>query len=121
MKEKVVVLGASNKEERYSYKAFRLLLENGHTVIPVHPKLEQIDGIEVVHDLSDIKDNIDTITVYLAPERSEKLIGKLMELKPRRIITNPGTESEAIEKAASQTGIEVIKACTLVMLRTEQF
>ena len=35
----VAVLGASNKPERYSFKAVRLLREMGHTAFPVHPAL----------------------------------------------------------------------------------
>lgn len=121
MSETVVVLGASNKKDRYSYKAMMLLQEHGHSVIPVHPKLEEIEGVKVVNDLSDIKEVVDTVTVYLAPERSAKLIDKIIALKPKRVFTNPGTESKEIDEACAKTGIEVVKACTLVMLRTGQY
>lgn len=121
MSETVVVLGASNKEDRYSYKAMILLQEHGHKVIPVHPKLEEIEGVKVVNDLSNIKELVDTFTVYLAPERSAKIIDKIIALNPKRVITNPGTESKEIDEACAKVGIEVVKACTLVLLRTNQF
>lgn len=121
MPETVVVLGASNKEDRYSYKAMKLLQEHGHKVIPVHPKLVEIEGIKVRNDLLDVKESIDTVTVYLAPERSAKIIDNIISLKPKRIITNPGTESQEIDDACAEAGIEVVKACTLVLLRTSQF
>jgi predicted CoA-binding protein len=35
----VAVLGASNKPDRYSYKAVMLLKEMGHAPYPVHPTL----------------------------------------------------------------------------------
>jgi hypothetical protein len=34
---------------------------------------------------------------------------------------NPGTEDDAHEKRLTENGIEVERACTLVMLRTGQF
>ena len=40
-KMNVAVLGASNKPDRYSYKAIKLLQECGHHVFPVHPKLQE--------------------------------------------------------------------------------
>lgn len=35
---------------------------------------------------------------------------------PKRIIFNPGTENQTFEKMAEEKGIEVLNACTLVML-----
>ena len=43
----VAVLGASNKPERYSFKAVRMLREKGHTPFPVHPALTEVDGLPV--------------------------------------------------------------------------
>ena len=55
-KERVVIVGASDNPERYSNRALLLLRKHGHEVIPVHPKLAEIDGIKVVPDLSAITD-----------------------------------------------------------------
>lgn len=53
-KERVAVLGASNKTERYSNQAVRLLLEYAHQVIPVHPALNSIENSPVWANLDDI-------------------------------------------------------------------
>jgi hypothetical protein len=42
-------------------------------------------------------------------------------LGPDRVIMNPGTESDEIEEELNARGIAVLRACTLVMLRTGQF
>jgi hypothetical protein len=34
---------------------------------------------------------------------------------------NPGTESDELEEELNGKGIAVLRACTLVMLRTDQF
>ena len=65
----VAVLGASNKPERYSYQAVRLLREKGHTPYPVHPVLTEVDGLRVWPSLRLIPDPVDTLTVYLSPQR----------------------------------------------------
>ena len=119
--ETVVVLGASPKPERYSNQAVRALVEHGHRVIPVHPLLKKIAGVVVVPALSGIKDPVNTLTLYVGPERGKELLQDMINLDPDRVIMNPGTESDEIEEALNAKGIAVLRACTLVMLRTGQF
>jgi predicted CoA-binding protein len=120
-KQTVVVLGASPKAERYSNKAVRLLLEHGHQVIPVHPVVAEIEQLPVVHALDHIQRPVDTVTVYLSPERSGSLEKDIRALKPERVIFNPGTENPELKKALECDGVEVEEACTLVLLNTGQF
>ncbi|KHD89596.1 MAG: CoA-binding protein [Bdellovibrio sp. ArHS] len=120
MKEKVAILGASKNPERYSYLALKMLQEYGHTVFPVNPGLEEIEGVPVSASLNDLK-NIDTVTLYMNPTNLQAHVDKILQLKPRRVIFNPGTESRDIEATLQKAGIETLEACTLVMLRTNQF
>ena len=117
----VVVLGASNKTHRYSYKAIKLLKQHGHNIIPIHPKLSDINGLSVVANLSNIHDKVDTLTLYIGAERSKLLIDEIIALKPKRIIFNPGTESKKLVKKLSQAKIPFIHGCTLIMLETNEF
>ena len=61
----VAILGASPDPERYAFKAQRLLKEHGHRVIPVNAKEAVIDGDATVAELRDIKDAVDTLTLYV--------------------------------------------------------
>jgi len=119
--ETVVVLGASPKPERYSNQAVRALVEYGHRVIPVHPMLKKIAGVPAVAALSIVKDPVNTLTLYVGPERGKELLQDMIILGPDRVIMNPGTESDEIEEELNAKGIPVLRACTLVMLRTDQF
>ena len=119
--ETVVVLGASPKPERYSNQAVRALVEHGHRVIPVHPLLKKIAGVVVVPALSGVKDPVNTLTLYVGPERGKELLQDMINLGPDRVIMNPGTESDELEEELNAKGIAVLRACTLVMLRTDQF
>ena len=49
------------------------------------------------------------------------VLGDILEKKPRRVIFNPGTESETHIEKLEQAGIVVEQACTLVLLSTNQF
>lgn len=111
-----VVLGASNKPHRYANKAIRMLQEYGYHVIPVHPKLENIEGLVVKHTLESIQEEVDTLTLYVGPQRIGDLIESIVTLSPARVILNPGTESEPLELALLHNDIPFVKDCTLLML-----
>lgn len=118
---KVAVLGASTKEDRYSFKAVRMLKEHGFSPIPVHPAGHTVDGVEGVKALSDITDQVDTLTFYVNSDISSAAYDSILTLAPRRAIFNPGSENPSLAKKLSEAGIEVVEACTLVMLRTDQY
>lgn len=117
----VAVIGASANEERYANKAMKMLAEHRHTPIPIAPTNQAILGRAVYQTLEDVPQPIDTVTVYLSPKRQETLLDQVLAAHPRRVIFNPGTENPPIYDALKNGGIDVIEACTLVLLRTGQF
>ena len=112
----VVVLGASQKPDRYAFMAMERLQKHGYKAIPVNPALTEVLGEQCYPSIRDVPHPIDTVTMYLGAERSTPLINDIIQAKPRRIIFNPGTENDALVKAAEDAGIEVVIGCTLVML-----
>jgi predicted CoA-binding protein len=80
--ETVAILGASNKQERYSFKAFQLLRKLGYNTIPVHPALEEIEGVKVVSALDQIDKGVDTLTIYVNSNVSVSLADEIIALNP---------------------------------------
>ena len=118
---RVAVLGASPKEDRYSFKAMRMLREHGHQPIPIHPAGHTVDGIAGLKSLSEIDQPVDTLTFYVNSKISSGLKDDILKLNPRRVIFNPGAENEELAEILESAGIEVVIACTLVMLATGAF
>ncbi len=121
LKQTVVVLGASPKTERYSNKAVRLLKKQGHSVIPVHPVIQEIESLPVAASLAEIDRHVDTLTLYISAIHSTPLIDAILSLNPSRVIFNPGTENPALSFALKERGIHAEEACTLILLNTGQF
>ncbi len=118
--EKVLVLGASPNPDRYSHIASNMLAKYGHQVVAVGRRRGQIGDIDILPEMSTAED-IDTLTLYLNPKVQESYIDDIIELKPKRVIFNPGTENQESVYRLQEAGIDTIDACTLVMLRTGQF
>jgi uncharacterized protein len=60
--------------------------------------------------------DIDTVTVYVGAQNQPPFYDYLLSLKPRRVIFNPGAENPEFETKLRENDIEVLSACTLVML-----
>ncbi len=121
MEPVVSVIGASSKQDRYANMAQRSLVENGYAVSLVAPREEEILGVPVVRSLQDCSDPVDTVTLYIGSARVDGILEDLIQVRPRRVIFNPGTENEKVRSELEGLGIETLEACTLVMLRTGQF
>jgi hypothetical protein len=119
--EKVLLLGASPKSERYSNKAFHKLRENGHDVIPVNPRYDAIEDTPCLSEIGEVSEEIDTVSVYVGPDRLKSMLDDLIKLSPSRVILNPGTESDEIVRELEEADIPVQKACTLVLLSSGRF
>ena len=115
MLKKTLVLGASLKPVRYSNLAIRRLIQHGYSVVAVGRRTGEVEGVEILTGMPGLKD-IHTITVYLNADNQKHFYDYILQLKPQRIILNPGAENQQLEKLASDNGVEVVNACTLVML-----
>ncbi|MCB9360831.1 MAG: CoA-binding protein [Flavobacteriales bacterium] len=119
--KRTLVLGASTKPERYAYKATVMLAEHNHPVFPVGLKAGEIESHQILVN-TPIIENIDTVTLYLGPQNQPMYYDYIVnQIKPKRIIFNPGTENPELQKLAQEKGIETEIACTLVLLSTNQY
>lgn len=122
MNKKTVIIGATTNPARYAYTAASMLKEYGHTIVPVGIREGTIFDVPIL----DIRTkpavaDVDTVTLYIGPAHQPEHYDYILGLKPKRIIFNPGTENPQFERMAESAGIDAEEACTLVLLRTNQF
>ena len=120
MNKKTVVIGASAKTDRYSNRAVRMLRKHHHDTVALGFEQETIDETPIETDWKN-HDAVDTVTLYLNPQRQKQYYDYILGLHPKRIIFNPGTENPELEKLAEQNNIQPLEACTLVLLSTGQY
>lgn len=113
--KKTIVLGATPDPSRFAYKAARMLLEYGHEMVPIGIKKGELFG-KVIHNDHPMIEDVDTVTLYVGPQNQTNLIDYIIDLKPKRIIFNPGTENDELIYKAKKNNIEPVIGCTLVML-----
>jgi len=114
--KKTAIIGASPNSSRYSYLAGHRLKAKGHAIVPLGIRGGVIADEDILTDWPESIEGLDTITMYVGPQRQPQYYDYILGLQPKRIIFNPGTENMELEKLAHEKGIETLEACTLVML-----
>jgi predicted CoA-binding protein len=117
LKKKTLVLGASPHIYRYSNFAVQKLIAEGHPVIALGIRKGRINDVIIQHGMPIIED-VNTITIYLNTENQREYFEYILALKPERLIFNPGAENPKLAHIARKKSIQVLNACTLVMLST---
>ena len=110
-----LVVGATTKPDRYANKAINALVANGENVIAYGMQPGTVRGVEIETAWNpDWK--VDSVTLYVNPQRLNEYREKIIALNPKRVIFNPGTEHPEFIQELNKKGIHPEVACTLVML-----
>ncbi len=115
MSKKTVIIGASDNPERYANKAAIALQNHNHEIILLGKRSGTVNGIDIIKSKPPLTD-IDTVTLYINPMHQPDWYNYIIDLKPKRVIFNPGTENEEFATLLRKNNIEPVEACTLVML-----
>lgn len=120
MKKKTLVLGASLNPARYSNLAIKRLISKNIPTEAIGLRKGTVNGISINSEMLDFED-IDTITLYLNAKRQESYYDYIIDLQPKRVIFNPGTENPILYDLLRKNKINFQNSCTLVMLSTNQY
>jgi predicted CoA-binding protein len=115
---KTVVLGATTNPQRYAYRAAHQLLSNGIEVVPIGIRKGKTAGDLTIINDRPLVEEVHTITLYINPQVQQDYYNYMLELNPKRIIFNPGTENPEFYRLLREQAptVQIEAACTLVML-----
>jgi predicted CoA-binding protein len=117
---KVVIIGASDNSERYSYKAAEALSKKGFNIVLVGLKNKTIFNHEIQPAIPPL-DEKTIVTLYVGPQHQHTYIPSIIQLHPDKVIFNPGTENPSFQNLLDANNIVWEEACTLVKLSLNQF
>ncbi|MFC3200084.1 CoA-binding protein [Parapedobacter deserti] len=119
-KKKTLILGATDNPGRYASLAAHRLVAAGHSIVNIGVKRGEVAGVPIQSAGAALPD-IHTVTLYIGPKRQPEYYDYIIQTNPKRIVFNPGTENLELEALANEHGIETLRACTLVLLSTDQY
>jgi uncharacterized protein len=108
----IAMVGASAKENRPSYFAFKYLLERGYRMIPVNPGQagKEILGQKIYAKLTDIPEPVDMVDIFRASPYALPIVQEALTLKPlpQVIWMQLGVRSDEAAALAETNGMKVI-------------
>ena len=112
------VVGASSKPHKYGNKVLRCYQQNQHAVVPVNPVDKEIEGLSCVASVSDLPDQVSSISIITPPHVTEKVIELAIAKGIRNVWMQPGAESVQAVAACEEAGVNVIAdgSCALVVM-----
>ena len=108
----IAMVGASEKQNRPSYFAFKYLLERGYRMIPVNPGHagKTLLGQKIYARLADIPEPIDVVDIFRSSQYALPIVQEALSLKPRPqvIWMQLGVRSDEAAALAEANGLRVI-------------
>jgi uncharacterized protein len=112
------VVGASTNREKYGNKVLRCYLQHGKKTIPVNPNEAEIEGVACAATISDLPDEVESISMITPPAVTAKLVPLALEKGIRNIWMQPGAEHPEAVALCREKGVNVIAdgSCLLVVM-----
>ena len=108
----IAMVGASDKENRPSYFAFKYLLERGYHMIPVNPGRagQTMLGQKIYAKLADIPEPIDMVDIFRASQYAPAIVEEALALEPRPqvIWMQLGVRNDQAAALAEANGLKVV-------------
>jgi hypothetical protein len=114
MAKTVAIIGASADRSKFSNKAVRAFVRQGYTVIPIHPKETEIEGLKAYKSVVDVPGPIDMASLYVPPVVGERVLEEVARKGIAEVWVNPGAESPELVAKARGLGLKPIVACSIV-------
>ena len=116
-RRRIAVCGATPKRERWGYRVFRRLLDEGYDVIPVHLVARHVDQIPCYANLEEIPGGVDAVSVITPPSASLGIVRDAAEIGRPPCWFQPGASSPEVLAEALRLGVPTIDGpCVLIEL-----
>jgi predicted CoA-binding protein len=99
------IVGLSNNSERAAYKVAKVLIEKGHTVIPVHPKAEIVHGQKGYSKLSEIQSPIDVVDIFVNSQLAGPVVDEAISIGAKGVWLQLDVIDEAAILRAKKAGL----------------
>jgi predicted CoA-binding protein len=108
----IAMVGASERENRPSYFAFKYLLERGYRMIPVNPGHagETMLGQKIYARLADVPEPVDMVDIFRSSQYAPAIVAEALALKPRPqvIWMQLGVRNDEAAALAEANGLKVV-------------
>jgi len=109
------IVGLSNNSDRAAYGVAKVLMEYGHTIIPVHPKAESVHGQKGYAKLAEIPVTIDVVDIFVNSELAGAVVDQAIAINSKGVwLQLDVIDEQAVARANAAGLIAVMNRCPAI-------
>jgi len=105
----IAVIGASTDPEKAAHRVPALLLEHGYTVIPVHPKAEEVLGQRAYPTLAEVPVPVDVVDVFRPADEAPGIAEQAVAAGAKVLWLQQGIASDEARATAEAGGLRHVE------------
>jgi predicted CoA-binding protein len=106
--QRIAVIGCSPDPRRDSHRVARLLMEKGHTVVPVRPGVAAILGQSCYASLRDVPPPIDLVDIFRRADMAGPVVDAAIAVGARAVWLQLGVVDHEAAARAQRAGLTVV-------------
>ncbi len=118
--KKIALIGASANKSKYGNIILNDLKLKGYDILPVHPALNEIDGIKVYNSVEEIDDQPDLYVFVVPPSIGFEITKKLYNKGNRHFWYQPGAQSAEISEFLKKDSSVKFSTISCIMVNTDK-
>lgn len=112
------VVGATDNRDKFGYKIYKFMKDNGFTVYAVNPGVNEILGEKCYSTLAELPAKPDAVDVVVPPRVGEEIMNECAQLGINNVWLQPGADAKSVIDKAESLSLNVIyDACIMVEAR----
>jgi len=104
----VAVVGLSPDASRPSFRVANYLKQQGYTIIPVNPSVEEIMGEKCYPDLLSIENKPDIVDIFRRSDAVGTIVEEAIKIGAKAVWMQEGEVNETAGKRAEEAGLLVV-------------
>ena len=125
-RKRIAFIGLSRKPSDFSRHVFRAFVERGYDVIPVNPKMTEVEGWRCYSRVGEISPKPEAAVVMTSPGASEQVMRECAQAGVEQVWLHRGAGKGAVSRgaveASRQAGMDVVAGeCPFMFLCGKQF
>jgi hypothetical protein len=113
--KKIAVVGMSRSGKKFGNIVSKELKSKGYEIYPVHPEVQEIDGLTCYPDLKSLSGKVDGVWISVSAPKVSPVLEEAAEIGLKNIWLQQGAWSKEVQEQIDQLGLPVItKKCILM-------
>ncbi len=113
--KRIAVVGMSRTGKKFGNIVGKELKSKGYDIYPIHPDVQEIDGMACYPDLKSLEGKVDGVWISISPKKVPEVLKDAAGIGLKNIWLQQGAWSKEVQQSIDQLGLPVVsKKCILM-------